>query len=220
MSQYGIRLKGNWDDVTFQFYLDGRYGVYLSDRIAALDRPFVFLDIGANQGLYSILAARNPNCRAVHAFEPVAATAALLRENARLNDVATIEVHEAAISARSGEIEIRVPVGHSGRASLRAGEVPGGATQRIRTVARAGLEAMIGDGGLQIFAKIDVEGHEAVVIAEIATCGFFSRISEMFYECDERWLDAKAMERRLGESGFTRIERIGGGAHYDVHARR
>ena len=85
-SRYGVRMRANWQDRTFQYCRYATSGHVLSDYLAAQDAPFAFVDIGANQGLYSLLAAQNPHCAAAIAFEPVAATFALLQDNIALND--------------------------------------------------------------------------------------------------------------------------------------
>ncbi len=73
-----------------------------------------FFDIGANQGLYAILAARNPVCTGIYAFEPVPTTAALLRRNASLNPSGVgVRVIPSAISAIDGPLTIAVHHGHT-----------------------------------------------------------------------------------------------------------
>src|SRR5262249_6802707 len=54
-SSYGVRMKANWNDRTFQYCYFGTYGRTLANFLRRYERPFVFLDIGSNQGLYSLL---------------------------------------------------------------------------------------------------------------------------------------------------------------------
>src|SRR3546814_14634080 len=84
-SRYGVKLRANWRDRTFQYCRAATYGRDLSGFLAAQDSPFAFVDIGANQGLYSLLAAGKPQCASVLAFEPVAATFAVLGDNIQPN---------------------------------------------------------------------------------------------------------------------------------------
>lgn len=221
-SAYGIRLAANWKDATFQYYVAGVYGRYLSDLIAAMDRPFHFLDIGANQGLYAILAARNPLCRGVHAFEPVPETAALLRRNLELNRVSDrVTVIEAAISDWQGDMEIRLPQNHSGGATLRlAAEGRGMRSIRIATTDATGLSALAIADRLPILIKVDVEGHEATVLHQLLRSRHATAVTAIFYECDETWVDAAGIEAELRAAGFRRFDRIGTGTHYDVLAQR
>ncbi|PLL13204.1 FkbM family methyltransferase [Tabrizicola sp. TH137] len=221
-SAYGIRLAANWQDTTFRFYVYGSYGNYLSDLIAGIGRDFHFMDIGANQGLYSILAARNPNCRGCVAFEPVPGTAALLRKNLALNAVSgSVEVIEAAVSGQVGRTVIHLNESHSGGASLRSSE---GSTSlraiEIELVDAVGLLRWRRIPGLPIVVKIDVEGHEPVVVKELLKSSLAEDISMIFYECDEAWLDAGSFETMLRDAGFRKFEKIGSGTHYDVLAQR
>src|SRR5688572_9009381 len=68
-SVYGVKLAPNFRDKTFRYCLYGTYGRHISDYLEAIDQPFVFLDIGANQGLFTLIAGRNPNCRHAVALE-------------------------------------------------------------------------------------------------------------------------------------------------------
>jgi FkbM family methyltransferase len=60
-------------------------------------------DIGANVGLYSLLAARSNPSAQIHAFEPTAAANELLRTNIALNGFRNITVNNCGIGRDSGE---------------------------------------------------------------------------------------------------------------------
>ena len=68
--------------------------------------------------------------------------------------------------------------------------------------------------------KIDVEGLEAVVIAELAKTASVARVQAIFYEVDDRWASAGEIETLLRGAGFTRFAKYGRGHHYDVLASR
>ena len=219
-SAYGLRLRANWDDSTFLFYLKGSYGQHLSSFLKEHAGEFVFLDIGANQGLYSMLASGNPACRAVIAFEPIPETAALLRENLGLNRCASVTLREEAISDRTGVHEVQLDPRHTGSVSLHHG-VDGRRDSRtlsIRTIDHDVLDAIEIPGECPILVKIDVEGLEEIVIRELMASRHFNRVTDIYYEVDEQWLDAARVQSLLEESGFTSMDRIGSGTHYDVHA--
>jgi FkbM family methyltransferase len=217
-SRYGVRMRANWRDRTFQYCLYATYGHALSGYLAALDRPFTFVDIGANQGLYSLLAARNPHCVTAIAFEPVAATFALLRDNIMLNGAAaTIRPVHAAVSLQSGTARIATDGAHSGVASLRDAATAGG--EEIRVLGIAGVDTLL-EGAKPLIVKIDVEGHEATVVQALMASAHRDRIQAIFYEVDARWSDAEAIETLLRGCGFARFTRHGIGRHYDILARR
>lgn len=220
-SRYGVRMRANWADRTFQYCRYATYGRALSEYLASQDKRFVFVDIGANQGLYSLLAAQNPHCVTAIAFEPVAATFALLCDNITLNDAkARIRPVHAAVSLHSGIASIATNSTHSGIASLRdAGACTGPGTEDIRIIGITGVDTLL-PTDLPLIVKIDVEGHEETVVEALAASAHRDRLSAVFYEIDERWTDAVAIEARLRAIGFTRFERFGIGRHYDVLARR
>ncbi len=219
-SRYGVKMRANWDDRTFQYCQAATYGRDLSDFLAAQEERFVFVDIGANQGLYSLLATENPACVAAIAFEPVAATFALLCDNIALNRRnGRIRPVHAAVSLHSGMASIATDRAHSGTASLR-GTAPGSAAgEEISILGIAGVDALL-EGEEPLIVKIDVEGHEEIVVEALAASRHRARLAAIFYEVDSRWTDAGAIEARLRAAGFARFDRFGFGRHYDVLARR
>ena len=58
-STYGVFLKANYRDVTFRLCILGCYGNFYCNRLKNIDEEFIFLDIGANQGIYSLIASQN-----------------------------------------------------------------------------------------------------------------------------------------------------------------
>lgn len=218
-TRYGVRMHANWRDRTFQYCYHATYGRVLSDFLAYQRRAFTFIDIGANQGLYSLIAADNPHCRSVIAFEPVAATHDRLCRNIALSDRAgTIRPVAAAVSRESGTAAISTDAAHSGTASLRDGNGSDGA-EMVRLVGGAALDEMLA-GNFPMIVKVDVEGHEEAVIAALTASAHAARIAAVFYEVDRRWTDAAAIEARLAAAGFARFDRFGFGRHYDVLAVR
>lgn len=218
-SRYGVNLRANWKDRTFQYCLYGTYGRELSDLVSLQRRPFIFLDIGANQGLFSLIAAKNPACAAVLAFEPVSRTFDLLRENIEENGLAArITAIRAAISNEAGQGEIAISHAHSGSASLRgsAEDMPSEPVQLLSYVELDSIPLP----DQPIVAKVDVEGHELVVITELMRSRHFSRVKAIFYEIDERWVDPGAVRSMLEQQGFDRFTKFGVGWHYDMLAER
>lgn len=180
-SAYGVLMVPNWQDTTFRYCIFGTYGRDLADLLLGQVEDFVFVDVGANQGLYSLIAAQNPRCRQIIAFEPVPATHARLAANVALNGGAERTVlHPLAIADSVGEVTINVAADHTGTASLagRGGESGSGGVT-IRTINAALVDPLLG-GELPMFVKIDVEGLEAVVIAELAKTASFSRVEAIF----------------------------------------
>ena len=220
-TRYGVTMRANWQDATFRMCYAGSYGTVLSEMIAQRRDDFLFLDIGANQGLYSLLAARNPNCRQAYAFEPVEQTYKLLLDNIAANGFQTsITPVHAAVSASTGSATITLRTAHSGAASLENTSVTqGGTVETIRTLDISGVDSLLRPQGA-ILVKIDVEGHEAVVVDQLTQSLHQQRIAAIFYEINEGWNDPAAIEATLRRSGFSRFVRHGTGTHYDVLALR
>lgn len=115
------------------------------------------LDVGANVGTHTVYFAGLLGCRVV-AFEPVAGSVELLRENVRLNGLESqVQVETVALGERAGHAEVAVE-----------NESNSGAT-RLRTADEGALEVQALDDRLDALApvrvmKIDVEGMEADVL--------------------------------------------------------
>lgn len=220
-SHYGVQMWPNWADRTFAYCHYATYGPYLADLIAGIDQPFCFLDIGANQGLFSLLAARNPACHKIIALEPVPDTYRRLSANLELADLGLrAEALAAGLSDQAGEQLITLNAIHSGQATLgdhlaeansHCRQVP------VQLITMADLEPHL-PSGLPLFVKIDVEGHEPVIMQELLGSRHASRILGIFYEHDNRWTDNATIERALYRAGFVRMRRYGRGRHFDVLA--
>jgi len=216
-SHYGVLLKTNWRDRTFVYCHFAVYGHGLSSYLKALDRPFVFLDIGANQGLYSLIAGKNPFCTSAIALEPVPDTFARLTENINANGLQDrVKAVQAALSDKKGTATIAFDAAHSGLASLRDDHDDG---LQIETMDMAAFDELLGDPPMLVI-KVDVEGHEAAVMAQLVKSRFLSRMKSVFYEVDAKWSDAAGLRKILESGGFNDFTTIGRGKHFDVLATR
>src|SRR5215469_14253271 len=104
----------------------------------------VFVDGGANVGLFTLVAAASVGpTGAVIAFEPVASTRAALLANVKLNGFHWVDVRADALYAERGEREI-VAFGEdsAGLSSFRPESTAGGHVERVRTIA---LDEALGD---------------------------------------------------------------------------
>jgi FkbM family methyltransferase len=218
---YGVRMIPNWNDRTYAYCHYGTYGPYLADLILAVDQPFLFLDIGANQGLFSLIAARNPLCEAIVALEPVPETHTRLLRNLAMNGLGRrAQALPFGLSDRAGTYPIACRRGHSGVATLEghlARREPDAISLAVEMRTVAGLVPYL-PSDLPIFVKIDVEGHEAQVITQLLSSQLSARIMAIFYEHDDHWSDSAAIATLLGQSGFAINRQYGRGRHYDVLA--
>ncbi len=219
-SVYGVQMWPNWGDRTFAYCQYGTYGPYLADLLAGIERPFCFLDIGANQGLYSLIAGNNPACERIIALEPVADTHRFLAANLALAGLEGRAVAlNVGLSNEAGTHMITINPVHSGQATLES-HLEGRESCRavtVELVTMAQLEAHL-PTDLPLFVKIDVEGHEPVIIEELLASRHASRVLGIFYEHDNRWTDNAAIARALNRAGFAKLRRYGRGKHFDVLA--
>lgn len=182
----------------------GQHGRTLADLLARQTAPFVFLDIGANQGLFTLLAVRNPACVSCIAFEPVTETFELLKRNAKNSPSADrITCIQAAVSSVAGTAQITMNDGHSGSASLSSQKGNTGKASEIKTVSSAEIEALLPKEA-NLFVKIDVEGFEGTVIPEVLKLPSASRISHLFSEIDRKWVDFDAISSALSDAGLSK----------------
>lgn len=124
---------------------------------AVLRRGDVFLDVGANVGVYTLLAASvlGPAAR-ILAVEPDPRARALLRENVALNRLGGVSVHAAAVGAAPGFARMTAGLDAMNHVLevFPAAEAPAAGAVPLCT-----LDDICGDAA-PFLAKMDVEGHE------------------------------------------------------------
>ena len=144
-------------------YLTGDYEVSTADLVDALiDSGDTVVDVGANIGFFTLLAAAKVGPRGrVIAFEPVSSTCAALKANVELNRAANVTVHELALANRIGTATINEgPRRNRGLSSLR--KINGASAQRVVPV--AAFDSLDVAQQKIHLVKIDVEGAEQLVL--------------------------------------------------------
>lgn len=123
------------------------------------------VDVGANIGFFSLLAARlvGPQGR-VYAVEPAPENVAAIRANTELNGVANVEAVEVAAGAAAGRSRLLVVEDQSWSMMESQGDHPLG-KERIE-VEVAPVDDLVGQGRIAPprLVKIDVEGAEPDVL--------------------------------------------------------
>lgn len=135
-------------------------------------RSQVILDIGANTGIYALLAKALQPSAEVHAFEPIARVHRILDLNVTLNPSASpqIAVHRIALSDYSGEGQMfDLPVEHMYTASLNKdvhAERGNPMVACTESVSVQRLDDFLSACNCQRLdlIKIDVESHEPAVL--------------------------------------------------------
>ncbi|MCG8441358.1 MAG: FkbM family methyltransferase [Caulobacterales bacterium] len=144
--------------------LEARELAFLETRIG---EGFVFIDIGANFGLYTcFVAARAPASGRILAVEPQPEMRARLTANLALNRFAApVEVADCAVSDRDGEAVLRIDTHNRGETRLASDQDDGRAGGAVTVPVRTLLSLMDAHGLARADAvKIDVEGHEGPIL--------------------------------------------------------
>jgi FkbM family methyltransferase len=152
-------------------YVNGSYELPLQKVLSELLTPGnVFYDIGANFGFFTLLAARKVGLGGhVYAFEPIAANAARIRLNVRLNRFDQVSVIEKAVSDNTGIEDIWVTRFAGGATLASTDIIPEDAIRKI-SVDTIRLDEMVEAKILRppTLLKIDVEGAEMQVLEGMA----------------------------------------------------
>lgn len=163
-----FQLKTLDDDIIahnlFWMGIDGFEKETLELFIKLIANSTTILDIGANTGLYSLIASSNCSAK-VYAFEPVPKVYERLLENIRINNATNIIAHSMAITNYDGEIDIyvsrgKIPTDSSTRKGFREDSVP-------IQVPAATLDSFVQSNkiGKVDILKIDTESTENLVLA-------------------------------------------------------
>jgi len=121
-----------------------------------------FVDVGANVGVYSLLAASKEGVDA-WAFEPSSETARMTRENIAMNGLADrVRLFQAAAGRLAGKGALTLGQGSVNRLITRDGD----AVQCVESVDIVTLDETLPQSAADRVrvVKIDVEGHEVDVL--------------------------------------------------------
>lgn len=138
----------------------------LSGFIAhSLTPDSIFVDVGANFGYFTCLAATRIGQSGkgrVFAVEPNPSMQVLLRKNVKVNwSIAPVEIHECAASEVPGYAELIIPTDGAANATIASRSIKIGEKRAI--VKARPLDEILGDTAINIM-KVDVEGFEAAVL--------------------------------------------------------
>jgi FkbM family methyltransferase len=136
-------------------------------QACAVLKPDVFLDIGANLGLYTCVLMRNRLVPRVIAFEPDRRNRIHLRANLLINELldGPIEIHEVAVGAAPGRFRLVPGPEHDiGLSQI----VEQANTREGYEVDIVRLDDVISIAGKTLAIKIDIERYERKALAGMA----------------------------------------------------
>ena len=203
-----------------------RHGVYepaMTVLVETLLRPCdTFLDIGANEGYFSVLAATlvGPSGR-VHCIEPQTRLQPIIRRNVSLNGAESVVVHALALAEVEGEVELFLrPSTNTGASSLFRHWRIGSTRQLARATTVDSFVRAMALPKVRL-AKIDCEGAERAIVR-----GATSTLNDQLFEfialeyhpqiigpagCEE-------VHRKLIDSGYV-LTKVRGRCVYHVPGR-
>lgn len=164
----------------------------------------LFIDIGANIGLYTVLVAK---CGIrVIAFEPDARNVVQLRANLLINNLTSpVDIHELGVSDRSATLPFAMASAtHTGQSRID----PAG-TGSIAVVA---LDDLFACSDQRIVLKIDIERHESAAIAGMAK--LLTR-NHCFLQIESFPEERDRLDAQLGALGYHRLDSIAGDHFYE-----
>jgi FkbM family methyltransferase len=169
--RWGLRLRLHPRDngceknllFTPQMYEPTERAELTAEMDRANDSPFVFVDIGANVGLFSFfVAARTGRNARILAVEPEPENLSRLLFNMRINPGVPIRVASIALADKAGKVALDVD--RRDRGGTRVRKLTG---RDALTVDAQTLLQLLQDVGIDAIhaIKIDVEGAEDVILA-------------------------------------------------------
>lgn len=152
-------------DVSRRTYVAGPYGLERLLRVGELVelRGCEVLEVGANIGTTTVPLLTVLNAARVHACEPIVRNLALLERNLERNGLRDrVTIHAVAVSDRPGTLNFTLADHYWGSSRVADQGEPATATT---------IDALLAKGLSPALVWIDVEGHEAAVLAGARTLG-------------------------------------------------
>lgn len=128
--------------------------------LSLLEPGMTVFDMGANLGMYTVLAARRVRANgSVHAFEPTPEVASRFKQNVAINGLANVVVNQKAVAAAEGTATLHLQAG-SDLNTLAPGT---GTPIEVQTVTLDGYVTAAGLARVDVM-KVDVEGAEVMAL--------------------------------------------------------
>lgn len=162
-------------------------------------RPgMVFVDAGANIGIYSVLASKLVNDDGqIFAIEMVPDTAAILKDHLKMNHCGNVRIIRGALSNAPGETVVAtIPFRKYGQASI-AERVHNASLESIE-IQTVSLDRILDNVPRVDLMKMDLEGAEPEVLD--GAKAVLERISIIIYEAHNNVVED--IEDRLADAGF------------------
>jgi FkbM family methyltransferase len=225
-SRYGPVLRVRRHDFTNHAAIFGTYGDQIPNWIGRLQPNDVFLDIGANTGVFSLIANGLVTRGHIFSFEPNPILYEDLRFNIRLNGARHIIPFNCALSDTTTTHVLAHNATHSGSAALKT---PCESEQEtllsnehiVLAIAPNQLKAVRQwSRNRRVCIKVDVEGHELNVLRGLREAGLLDQAAWAIVEIDAAYLaqfggSIEELYHFMDEAGLHPTQGIYTSNHYD-----
>ena len=216
MSNYGVWLANRPNDITYNFCLSASYKNGLEGILHDITERTTFVDVGANIGVFSLVASQNPNIDGIHSFEPDLESFEFFELNILRNHTNRIFSHNHAIGKNVGEVRLTKNQGHSGASRIDSElHKTTGPSSTITMMNHIYLNSVLDPRADNYFVKIDVEGYELEVLETLQNADFFPFIQRFFIEFDEEFGKVQQVQAFLLRYKFIEMRRWGTNSHWD-----
>ena len=200
LSSYGPLIRVNFGDLTWNLAYLGYPSSRVIEEVRKLVSGDCFLDVGANLGIFSLVAADIVGADGlVVSFEPNRQVFEDLISNVnRSRHSCPVILLNQGIANQAELVTLQYEATHTGGAYISDQAVPGKLVFVGPIADLAFLDRLIGDRN--IILKVDVEGAECGVIRSIFSSYLRSRIGKIIIEIDDSKL------ARFGESRQSLIQ--------------
>jgi FkbM family methyltransferase len=209
MNVLGIKLaidkSSNHDLQMMTCFLESRvYEPMVTELVRSLRPGSVFVDVGANNGYFSLLAAKAVGSRGtVYAFEPAPGNFIRLKNNIRINGFGNITAYDVALGGQVSSAALNESAVEDGLNSFaNIGEIKRQTLVRIEP-----LDTAYSDKRDIELMKIDVEGYERDVLLGCKKLLSQGRINRIVFEYSHSLIyrgnrDYDGVFRILNSNGF------------------
>ena len=213
----GLRL---WVDPATVFGQEllstGQYEPSLTRLVRELLRPGdTFVDVGANEGYFSVLAHAATAGGVVIGIEPQSRLHTVLRANAEANGMETFRLVPAALGEVPGEVTLYLrPNTNTGASSTRRWWRLGSSAEVVPVQT---LDAVLNGVGPVRLVKVDCEGAEGEVLGGAKRTLTEQQADYWVVEAHAHiigWEGAAAVQRTMREAGYVLTARHGIGVDH------
>lgn len=189
---YGPVIRTDLQDFTNCSCVTGHYGTELSDLIKAMPKNGVFLDVGANCGIYSLVAAAHLTKGKVYSFEPSGQMFKKLIINLGLNRAFNVHPLNFGMSTQAQFCWATFDTSHTGASHIVNETSQNWAQQPFVLLGREQIRTLIKiPHNRDVFCKIDTEGSEYASIVAMQEAGLLEKIKTLYVEINNEHLMAQ-----------------------------